>query len=911
MAGQRMTRETFDAVVHERMKRYRVSMDQAMTDTLRELESPSTARRSMNDIDAGYRENQRYSLRDLPHSSVDRNWDMAMRRESFSDLPHHDMDRDPSGGRNLKILDRCVEPVGKERLYREDPNVANRRISEFEDLRSLNRGEFLPRSWEVDHPLHGSEILRDVHPSQSGDVFQTLGPVKLMSIKCGDKQGPVTQQAQRLDTKGSDFRKKNEEFNLRIVKWAKFSSKDDDVETVRYHKHLFKVKSEACKMMVDCFKGQMMTYYREMCFTHVRSLNHTALKSPKIDNELLDLLMATRTVSTKNDFFEVIKPFDKDMMNIQNRLIKCATPLLLASNIFELKYSLDTDPRLHRALENIVSMCRKSIVLIGQTFALISTARQNNVLEVLGVHESSLCPADYPNFKNFFLFGSDFILQLKNWLKNKANKLTLKSTTKPDVNTVKVVKTEEVKTSSAGKAADPKVIASIDKLLENAKKANQADKEKSPFWFLFDEGSNEYKYYRQKFVEFQNSKDQIHTQSTQTKKSKRSPEELACESVRAMLYARKAQAVKRRLYRTLSLSKKRKQAKLKSRKAKASPTVKAKKIIKAEKQELEIIPITETTTETSSCEADVKSLETPDQCSESAEVHKDKELQEDKEPLQEEVDEKTKDTAMKLAEFVAQMGPEIEQFSMENSVNNPEFWFLREKDSPAYKFYQSKLKEFKQTEVGTSDEEIGLEDTDLENIRTGDELLNDSDEETSLEMDAECEAAEAAESAEAAEAPSTEVIPVAAFSQMPTPARPLVTRKRVANLKVGMLPPKRVCLVEEPKVHEPVRIEYERPRGRGRGRKRFKKPVDLQYADKKLTQQNVGFQMLSKMGWQEGHGLGSHGSGIKNPINVGTISAGEGFGAEEKQADTSTKFDDYRHRMMAMYKKKYKNVLLV
>lgn len=42
-------------------------------------------------------------------------------------------------------------------------------------------------------------------------------------------------------------------------------------------------------------------------------------------------------------------------------------------------------------------------------------------------------------------------------------------------------------------------------------------------------------------------------------------------------------------------------------------------------------------------------------------------------------------------------------------------------------------------------------------------------------------------------------------------------RKRISSksLKVGMIPaPKRVCLIQESKVHEPVRIAYDRPRGR-------------------------------------------------------------------------------------------------
>ncbi|NUN21802.1 SURP domain-containing protein, partial [Escherichia coli] len=64
-----------------------------------------------------------------------------------------------------------------------------------------------------------------------------------------------------------------------------------------------------------------------------------------------------------------------------------------------------------------------------------------------------------------------------------------------------------------------------------------------------------------------------------------------------------------------------------------------------------------------------------------------------------EVDAKTKDTAEKLAKFVAQMGPEVEQFSKENSESNPEFWFLKQKESSAYKYYQTKVAEFRKTDA--------------------------------------------------------------------------------------------------------------------------------------------------------------------------------------------------------------------
>lgn len=34
------------------------------------------------------------------------------------------------------------------------------------------------------------------------------------------------------------------------------------------------------------------------------------------------------------------------------------------------------------------------------------------------------------------------------------------------------------------------------------------------------------------------------------------------------------------------------------------------------------------------------------------------------------------ETAEKLAKFVAQVGPEIEQFSIENSADNPDLWYV-------------------------------------------------------------------------------------------------------------------------------------------------------------------------------------------------------------------------------------------
>lgn len=49
--------------------------------------------------------------------------------------------------------------------------------------------------------------------------------------------------------------------------------------------------------------------------------------------------------------------------------------------------------------------------------------------------------------------------------------------------------------------------------------------------------------------------------------------------------------------------------------------------------------------------------------------------------------------------------------------------------------------------------------------------------------------------------------------------------------------------------------------------KEGREPDLSDYKDFKLTCDNLGYQMLQKLGWKEGEGLGSEGQGIKNPVN--------------------------------------------
>ena len=39
------------------------------------------------------------------------------------------------------------------------------------------------------------------------------------------------------------------------------------------------------------------------------------------------------------------------------------------------------------------------------------------------------------------------------------------------------------------------------------------------------------------------------------------------------------------------------------------------------------------------------------------------------------------------------------------------------------------------------------------------------------------------------------------------------------------------------------------------------------YAEHKITEDNIGYKMLQQAGWQEGMGLGSQGQGITAPVN--------------------------------------------
>lgn len=218
-------------------------------------------------------------------------------------------------------------------------------------------------------------------------------------------------------------------FGIEIIKWAGFHEIKKDPEYVELYQALFTLETETCAKTLASFKCSLKPEHRNFCFNIVRPLQHAALKTPKVDNEFLNLLLEKRVVMTKNCFFKVIKPFDQYVMRLQDRMLKSITPLLMACNSYELgiKTSSYSDrQQVTTAFEATISLCRKSLALLGQTFALASTFRQEKILAAIGVLESAPPPTLFPNFDTSALFGREYIEVLQNWMEKSGCPIELK-----------------------------------------------------------------------------------------------------------------------------------------------------------------------------------------------------------------------------------------------------------------------------------------------------------------------------------------------------------------------------------------------------------------------------------------------------------------------------------------------------
>ncbi|NWS90438.1 SUGP2 protein, partial [Toxostoma redivivum] len=639
-------------------------------------------------------------------------------------------------------------------------------------------------------------------------------------------------------------------FGIEIIKWAGFHAIKNDAEFSRLFGALFELETETCAKMLASFKCSLRPEHRDYCFFTIKSLQHAALKTPKVDNEFLNMLLDKGAVKTKNCFFEIIKPFDKYIMRLQDRLLKGVTPLLMACNAYELSIKTNGfgNPReMANAFETTVSLCRKSLALLGQTFALASVFRQEKILEAVGLQEMAPAPTSFPNFDDSTLFGREYIENLKAWLEKSGYPIQMKK--------AEAEPTEQLKTASpdtkgnweggalqhgfcfSPQRADRKVLDTIEQLVSSvvsgtlSAKDRNAQKNCPEYWFLSDEESLEYKYYRLRLAEVQ--------------RRSLGEEGAAPESLRALLYARRVASLKRRLCKKKKkpglVSLRAPRGRRGSRAARGTQTA-----LSALRQRHRSLPGDSlaqpgTALGGTSAPGGVTSASgvspQPLEGASSSEVPEAAEGEADPEgpsappelllPLGSQfpdVDAKTMETAEKLARFVAQVGPEIEQFSIDNSADNPDLWFLQDQSSPAFQFYRMKVFELCPSITFPSQPDPSLpsprspepsEDDDDDDEDDEDEELDachaaeDEDEEAAGRRVAQLEEdvlSRAAQEVPAGDtqlcSPSDGAVPnLSTQAPSPAPGAPF-PRKRVSSksLKVGMIPAsKRICLIEEPK----------------------------------------------------------------------------------------------------------------
>lgn len=742
-------------------------------------------------------------------------------------------------------------------------------------------------------------------------------------------------------------------FGIEVIKWAGFHTIKDDLKFSQLFQTLFELETETCAKMLASFKCSLKPEHRDFCFFTIKFLKHSALKTPRVDNEFLNMLLDKGAVKTKNCFFEIIKPFDKYIMRLQDRLLKGVTPLLMACNAYELSVKMKTltSPLdLAVALETTNSLCRKSLALLGQTFSLASSFRQEKILEAVGLQDIAPSPAFFPNFEDSTLFGREYIDHLKAWLMASGYPLHVKRAMPPDPREQKTAsQTWAASTLSQAvpQRADHRVVDTIDQLVMRVIQGRLTPRERTlllqdpAYWFLSDESSLEYKYYKLKLAESQRL-------NHSWPMVERRPTPAQC-AVRAMLYAQAVRSLKRRL---LPWQRRR------LLRSQGPRGLKAKKAVTAQQISLALGTRQRQHGRHASGSLRVKppprdSSDAAQDClPEPAKAHPQPSSAgvlgqaprptpgDDSEALpasspcpSANVDAKTMETAEKLARFVAQVGPEIEQFSIENSTDNPDLWFLHDQSSSAFKFYREKVlelcpsisfqsagttgdsvqsptacKEGKgEPEEGHREQEAAMEGPEDEEEDDEESEEDEGEETCTLRPQAgavKCPGSEGSSPTDSIPGEGSREDQAGTPGLSQASSGSCFPRKRISSksLKVGMIPaPKRVCLIQESKVHEPVRIAYDRPRGRPIAKK--KKPKDMEFAQQKLTDKNVGFQMLQKMGWKEGHGLGSLGKGIREPVSVGTLSEGEGLGADGPTQKEDT-FDVFRQRMMQMYRHK-------
>lgn len=688
-----------------------------------------------------------------------------------------------------------------------------------------------------------------------------------------------------------------------VIRWAGFLDVGDSEFTPKNPAHST-LETDTCINTLTSFRCFFKPELRYFCFLAVRTLNHSALKKPKIDGDFFQLLMDKGAVTDKFSFSKTINPLDKHLTIFQTYLLKSAHPLLLACNEHELNLkkagedaAAETPSEEATAIEKSVSLCRKGLVLLGQTFAVVTAFRQEKILEAAGLLDAAPKPSDYPNLDDSLLFGKEYMTRLKAWLEESKHKIKVKSDQvvpqkglKPEpkvkqtldsllVNAINAWKESEAMREKAEKEAELKkeTEKKTEKETEPKKEAKDGDekeaaaevkeeeekeedtsdtdkeketemetetekepeKEKPDFWFLFDEESQEFKYYQQKLAEIQKLKRDAAEAKLKAEKLKlKAAEKAAAEKAAAELKAAEKAAAEKRAAE---------KAAAKEAAEKAAAEKKAAQKAAAEKAATEKSEKTEKTAKEPAVKKTIAKTVTPAKQKKQKKaatkaltgiLKKTKAAVSTESSDSQEVDAKTKETAENLARFIVQMGTGAKDFNMESLTSNPEFWFLNEEESAAYKFYETKLTEFRESpEKAESSDSVKLDveskDSESEKSDPSPQKTKDSKskEKSDVSEALEVEVSESQDNEDQMECDATESAGSDGASQSATstPARSPLTRKRGRPMRGGRGgPAKRACPAEEPKVEEPNRVGNEKPSGRPALRKKQTKQKEAE-----------------------------------------------------------------------------------
>lgn len=347
-----------------------------------------------------------------------------------------------------------------------------------------------------------------------------------------------------------------------------------------------------------------------------------------------------------------------------------------------------------------------------------------------------------------------------------------------------------------------------------------------------------------------------------------------------------------------------------------------------------------------------------------AEIRRDSSAQAD---VSSSVDDSTRKVAEKLARFVADGGPEVEIMAAQHNRDNPAFSFLYEYQSAAHRFYKAKVDEFRESRSvsespasvpeqtpssakrkrksrwGAEDDKVQMPSNAVISSQTEPSTPALTDQElsslgykkgkpvglvgvTELSDDQKKQLKEQQE--------MQEMYDMIMKHKRAMQDMQLMWEKAIRNHQHEYDSDEELDPEAGTWEHRLRQMEMEKTRewaeqltDMGKGKhfigdflppdelekfmetfkalKEGRDPDYSEYKEFKLTVENIGFQMLMKMGWREGDGLGSDGQGIKNPVHRGSTAVdGAGFGVDRpaELSKSDDEYDAFRKRMMLAYR---------